>query len=107
MLLLLICAAGRCKLEANGAAHRNGRVNFFLLPYRKADSQVIQRILSYDGICPNLFAVGRCKLEAILVLRIQDGNDIFLAAGGAYAPSFFGLSLTTLSGLPRCATVIT
>lgn len=39
------------------------------------------------------------------MLRIQDGNDIFLAAGGAYAPSFFGLSLTTLSGLPRCATV--
>lgn len=48
-------------------------------------------------------AVGRCALEAIMVLRIQDGNDIFLAAGGSYAPSFFGLSLATLAGLPRCA----
>lgn len=46
--------------------------------------------------------MGRCKLEAILVLRIQDGNDIFLAASGAYAPSFFGLSLSTLADLPRC-----
>lgn len=49
-----------------------------------------------------MLAVGRCKLEAILVLRIQDGNDIFLAASGAYAPSFFGLSLGTLADLPRC-----
>lgn len=48
-----------------------------------------------------LASVGRCKLEAILVLRIQDGNDIFLAASGAYAPSFFGLSLSTLADLPR------
>ena len=46
-------------------------------------------------------AEGRCKLEAIMVLRIQDGNDIFLAASGAYAPSFFGLSLGTLADLQR------
>jgi hypothetical protein len=48
-----------------------------------------------------MLAEGRCKLEAVMVLRIQDGNDIFLAASGAYAPSFFGLSLSTLADLQR------
>ena len=40
------------------------------------------------------------------MLRIQDGNDIFLAAAGAYAPSFFGLSLATLSDLQRCVPLV-
>lgn len=42
-----------------------------------------------------------CKLEAILVLRIQDGNDIFVSVAGKYHPSFFGVSLQRLSTLPR------
>ena len=42
-----------------------------------------------------------CKLEAILVLRIQDGNDIFVSVAGKYLPSFFGVSLQCLSLLPR------
>ncbi|DBA87288.1 hypothetical protein WJX77_005794 [Trebouxia sp. C0004] len=42
-----------------------------------------------------------CKLEAILVLRIQDGNDIFVSVGGKYHPSFFGVALQRLSTLPR------
>ena len=42
-----------------------------------------------------------CKLEAILVLRIQDGNDIFVSVGGKYHPSFFGVTLQRLSTLPR------
>ena len=44
-----------------------------------------------------------CRLDAILVLRIQGGNDIFCSISGAYAPSFFGVSLPTLAGLPRHA----
>ena len=41
------------------------------------------------------------KLDAILVLRVQDGNDIFCSVSGAYAPSFFGLPLALLASLPR------
>ena len=43
-----------------------------------------------------------CKLDAVLVLRIQNGNDIFLSVTGTYAPSFFGVSLPSLASLPRC-----
>ena len=43
------------------------------------------------------------KLDAILVLRVQDGNDIFCSVSGAYAPSFFGLPLALLASLPRHA----
>lgn len=42
-----------------------------------------------------------CKLDAVLVLRIQNGNDIFLSVTGSYAPSFFGVSLPSLATLPR------
>ena len=42
------------------------------------------------------------KLDAILVLRIQDGNDIFLSISGSYVPSFYGLSLSVLSAQSRC-----
>lgn len=42
-----------------------------------------------------------CKLDAVLVLRIQNGNDIFLSVTGSYAPSFFGISLPSLASLPR------
>lgn len=42
-----------------------------------------------------------CKLDAVLVLRIQNGNDIFLSVTGTYAPSFFGISLPSLATLPR------
>ena len=48
-----------------------------------------------------------CKLEAILVLRIQDGNDIFVSVAGKYHPSFFGVSLQRLSILPRCVFCLT
>ncbi|KAK9821522.1 hypothetical protein WJX74_007052 [Apatococcus lobatus] len=41
------------------------------------------------------------KLDAILVLRIQDGNDIFLSISGSYVPSFYGLSLSALAAQPR------
>ena len=41
------------------------------------------------------------KLDAILVLRVQDGNDIFCSVGGTYLPSFFGLSLATLAPMQR------
>ena len=43
------------------------------------------------------------KLDAILVLRVQDGNDIFCSVAGSYLPSFFGASLSTLATLSRCA----
>lgn len=42
-----------------------------------------------------------CKLDAILVLRVQNGNDVFLSVTGTYRPSFFGVSLQTLALLPR------
>lgn len=51
-------------------------------------------------IIPALLAQG-CRLDAVLVLRIQGGNDIFCSIAGAYAPSFFGVALPTLAGLPR------
>jgi hypothetical protein len=41
-------------------------------------------------------------LDAISVLHVQGGNDIFLSILGSYRPSFFGISLSTLSKLPRC-----
>lgn len=41
------------------------------------------------------------KLDAILVLRVDDGNDIFCSISGSYLPSFFGLPLTLLAALPR------
>ncbi len=44
-----------------------------------------------------------CKLDAILVLRVQNGNDVFLSVTGTYRPSFFGVSLQTLALLPRWA----
>lgn len=43
------------------------------------------------------------KLDAILVLRVEDGNDIFCSINGQYLPSFFGLPLTLLAALPRSA----
>ena len=46
------------------------------------------------------------KLDAILVLRIQDGNDIFLSISGSYVPSFYGLSLGALAAQPRCVHMI-
>eukprot|EP00884_Botryococcus_braunii_P001968 jgi/Botrbrau1/11772/Bobra.0195s0097.1 len=49
----------------------------------------------------NLVALSGCKLDAILVLRVQGGNDIFCSVVGEYIPSFFGLSLQTLNSLPR------
>lgn len=45
-------------------------------------------------------APGR-KLDAILVLRVQEGNDIFCSITGTYQPSFFGLPLPLLASLPR------
>ncbi len=41
------------------------------------------------------------KLDAILVLRVDEGNDIFCSINGVYMPSFFGLPLTLLAALPR------
>lgn len=41
------------------------------------------------------------KLDAILVLRVDEGNDIFCSINGTYVPSFFGLPLTLLAALPR------
>lgn len=41
------------------------------------------------------------KLDAILVLRVEDGNDIFCSVNGVYLPSFFGLPLNLLAALPR------
>lgn len=41
------------------------------------------------------------KLDAILVLRVDEGNDIFCSINGNYMPSFFGLPLTLLAALPR------
>ena len=43
------------------------------------------------------------KLDAILVLRVDEGNDIFCSINGSYMPSFFGLPLTLLAALPRYA----
>lgn len=43
------------------------------------------------------------KLDAILVLRVDEGNDIFCSINGAYLPSFFGLPLNLLAALPRYA----
>ena len=42
------------------------------------------------------------KLDAILVLRVDEGNDIFCSINGSYMPSFFGLPVTLLAALPRC-----
>ena len=47
-----------------------------------------------------------CKLDAILVLRVQNGNDVFLSVTGTYCPSFFGVSLQTLALLPRWASAV-
>ena len=46
------------------------------------------------------------RIDAVLVLRIENGNDAFFGLRGTYAPSFFGLSLTTLAGLPRCGMLL-
>lgn len=43
------------------------------------------------------------KLDAILVLRVRDGNDIFCSVTGTFRPSFFGLPLAILATLPRSA----
>ena len=40
----------------------------------------------------------KAQMEEILILRIEDGSDHFLPVQGTYVPSFFGLTLTTLSG---------
>jgi len=57
------------------------------------------------GGCPRglLNPAQGCRLDAVLVLRIQGGNDIFCSVSGAYAPSFFGVSLPALAGLSRHA----
>jgi len=54
------------------------------------------------GTAETVCAEGRCRLEAIMVLRVAGGNDLFFTVSGAYRPSCFGLTLATLSGLPRC-----
>ena len=43
------------------------------------------------------------RLDAVLVLRVQGGNDIFCSLSGRYLPSFFGVAPATLASLPRCA----
>ena len=43
------------------------------------------------------------RLDAILVLRVKGGNDIFCSLSGSYLPSFFGLTPSTLARLPRSA----
>ncbi|KAK9792500.1 hypothetical protein WJX73_010349 [Symbiochloris irregularis] len=53
------------------------------------------------GSAELLAAAQGSKLDAILVLRVQDGNDIFCSVAGSYLPSFFGASLSTLATLPR------
>lgn len=42
-----------------------------------------------------------CRMDAVLVLRVQGGNDIFMSVTGCLAPSFFGISLPSLATLPR------
>lgn len=42
-----------------------------------------------------------CRMDAVLVLRVQGGNDIFLSVTGSFTPSFFGISLPSLATLPR------
>ena len=59
-------------------------------------------VLASPGGHPMRVNVQGCKLDAVLVLRIQNGNDIFLSVTGTYAPSFFGVSLPSLASLPRC-----
>ncbi|KAK9840841.1 hypothetical protein WJX81_008338 [Elliptochloris bilobata] len=54
-----------------------------------------------SGTADLLASAQACQLDAVLVLRIQGGNDIFCSIAGAYAPSFFGVALPTLAGLPR------
>lgn len=54
-----------------------------------------------DGSAALLTMVDARKLDAILVLRVEEGNDIFCSVTGTYQPSFFGLPLTLLAALPR------
>lgn len=49
----------------------------------------------------HVFCLQSCKLDGILVLRIQDGNDIFVSVTGRYQPSFYGVSFQCLGSLPR------
>lgn len=44
---------------------------------------------------------GKGKLDAILVLRVEEGNDMFVSLSGSYAPSFFGLEPDALVALSR------
>ena len=55
------------------------------------------------GAAQAVCAEGRGRLDAVLVLRVAGGNDLFLALSGAYRPSCFGLSLATLTDLARRA----
>lgn len=41
------------------------------------------------------------RLETVLILRVEGGNDIFLTLSGSYTPSCFGLGWVTLAALPR------
>lgn len=43
------------------------------------------------------------KLDAIMVLRVEGGNEVFCTIVGSLSPSFFGLSITALQSLPRSA----
>ncbi|KAL6770923.1 hypothetical protein ACKKBF_B33235 [Auxenochlorella protothecoides x Auxenochlorella symbiontica] len=49
------------------------------------------------GCADALLSSRACSLDAVLVLRVARGNDMFLAVGGAYRPSWMGLRPRTLA----------
>lgn len=83
------CTLSRTQVRAEHAAGRSGVKTTHEAPFASWPERVSPWV-SQD-----------CKLDAVLVLRIQNGNDIFLSVTGCYAPSFFGISLPSLASLPR------
>lgn len=54
-----------------------------------------------DCLAAEDLAASACTLDVILTLRIDGGADHFVVVSGSFLPSFFGLTMTTLSSAPR------
>ena len=99
-LVMLIPKLTRMKLKSS-----------FIVPHcaqgqlQPGESVEIKMTLWIDGGQHNtadyLVSLLKSKLDAAVILRVEDGNDIFCTIVGNLNPSVFGLSLSTLASMKR------
>ena len=89
-------------LHTSSTCHRP-RVNLAWAAWAAQTRHVVTSSLSVPALRQLLLAAQDQRLDAVLVLRVQGGNDIFCSLSGRYLPSFFGLHPSTLAALPRSA----